>query len=275
MIRCSFSTMLTPLPTYTCFDTSMDNSKLELSEDCKQQTTAGDQVWSWLRDAGHQEYDDVVSEIGDSAPREPATPSRRLISVQYCEEVSPTNASFASDSASVFDEPDTQCDVWTEDPFGNDVPDVSPTDGKFDYSPTKFVRSIARSDLTAFNTGRSIAVSLDSTEVAETLEGTDVSVEAAATPIDPNKPRITRITSCTQCTVADLKCSRGVPSCSRCDRKGEGSLCLLQRARYTEEIESALPGSPTVLLKLKDDDELMWQQKVMLNKEVCVGSLAS
>lgn len=45
--------------------------------------------------------------------------------------------------------------------------------------------------------------------------------------------------------------------------------------KYTEEIESALPGSPTVLLKLKDDDELIWQQKVMLNKEVCVGSLAS
>jgi hypothetical protein len=251
----------------------MDNSKLRLREDCKQQTTAGDQVWSWLRDASHQEYDDVVSEIGDSASREPATPSRRLLSVQYCEEVSPTNASFASDSASIFDEPDTQCDVWIEDPFDDDVPDTSSTLEQLHCSQTKVVRGIAGSDLTVLNTGRSVAASLDSTEVAE--EGADISVEAAAAPIDPNEPRITRITSCTQCTVADLKCSRGVPSCSRCNRKGQGSLCLLQRGRYMEELDEDLLCSPTVLLKLKDDDEWTWQQKVKLSKEVCVSSLVS
>lgn len=251
----------------------MDNSKLELREDCKQRTAAGDQVLSWLRDASHQEYDDVVSELGDSVPREPATPSRRSLLVQYCEEVSPTNASFASDSASIFDELDDQCDLWIEDPFGDDVPDTSPTHEQLHYPQTKGVQSIAGSDLTVLNTSRSVAASLDPTQVAE--EGANISVEAAVAPIDPDKPRITRITSCTQCTVADLKCSRGVPSCSRCNRKGQGSLCLLQRARYMEELDEDLPCSPTVLLKLKDDDEWIWQQKVMLNKEVCVSSLAT
>ena len=265
--------LFTPLPIHTCFDTSMDNSKLELRGDCKQRTAAGDQVLSWLRDASHQEYDDVVSELGDSVPREPVTPSRRSLLVQYCEEVSPTNASFASDSASIFDELDDQRDVWIEDPFGDDVPDTSPTREQLHYPQTKGVQSIAGSDLTVLNTGRSVAASLDPTQVAE--EGANISVEAAVAPIDPDKPRITRITSCTQCTVADLKCSRGVPSCSRCNRKGQGSLCLLQRARYMEELDEDLPCSPTVLLKLKDDDELIWQQKVMLNKEVCVSSLAS
>ena len=263
----------TPLPIHTCFDTSMDKSKLELREDCKQRTTAGDQVLSWLRDASHQEYGDVVSELGDSAPREPATPSRRSLPVQYCEEVSPTNASFASDSASIFDELDTQCDVLIEDPFGDDVPDASSTHEQLHYPQTKVVQSIARSDLTVLDTGRSVAASLDSNEVAQ--EGANISVEAAVALIDPDEPRITRITSCTQCTVADLKCSRGVPSCSRCNRKGQGSLCLLQRARYMEELDEELPCSPTVLLRLKEDDEWIWQQKVKLSKEVCVCSLTN
>jgi len=251
----------------------MDKSKLELREDCKQRTTAGDQVLSWLRDASHQEYDDAVSELGDSAPREPATPSRRSLPVQYCEEVSPTNASFASDSASIFDELDTQCDVLIEDPFGDDVPDASSTHEQLHYPQTKVVQSIARSDLTVLDTGRSVAASLDSNEVAQ--EGANISVEAAVALIDPDEPRITRITSCTQCTVADLKCSRGVPSCSRCNRKGQGSLCLLQRARYMEELDEELPCSPTVLLRLKEDDEWIWQQKVKLSKEVCVCSLTN
>lgn len=267
----------TPLPPHTCFDTSMDNSKLRLREDRQHQTSASDQdrVSNWLRDASLQEHDDV-SEIGDSAPREPATPPPgRSLLVQYCEEVSPTNTSFTSDWASVFDEPDTQCDAWIEDPFGNDVPDASPTHEELHNSQTKVMRSSARSDLTVLNTGRSVAASYDSTEVAETLgeEGANILAEAATAPIDPNKPRITQINSCTQCTVADLKCSRSVPSCSRCNRKGQGSLCLLQRARYRGELDSDLPCSSTVLLKLKDDDESIWQQKVNLSKEVCASSL--
>jgi hypothetical protein len=42
-----------------------------------------------------------------------------------------------------------------------------------------------------------------------------------------------------------------------------------------EELDEDLLCSPTVLLKLKDDDEWTWQQKVKLSKEVCVSSLVS
>ncbi|KAI4663692.1 uncharacterized protein J4E78_004109 [Alternaria triticimaculans] len=91
-------------------------------------------------------------------------------------------------------------------------------------------------------------------------------------PHDPNEPRPVWITSCLQCTLAGLPCSRTYPSCSRCKRHNRADECLLQRRRFTSEVMySSLMDRSTApaLLKVKGEDEGVWERKVELAEALC------
>ncbi|KAF2999425.1 hypothetical protein E8E13_007406 [Curvularia kusanoi] len=252
----------------------MANSGLDLPGGIKERAcTAEEQerVSDWLQQVcRYEEYDSEVSELGDGTPPELATPpSKRSGLVQYCTEISPTNTSFSSKS--VFDATDTQYDIWADDPF-DDTPDAGAH--ALDHAvESKLKLSDTRSHLPthhAFCSDVASHVSVEpSSETATLSEYASTTDVAAAAAIDPNAPRIFRITSCTQCVVADLPCSRTVPGCSRCKRNGQASLCLLHRDKFLDERDKTDPlsYSTPVLLRLKDDDEAIWQQKVQLAEQ--------
>ncbi|KAJ8117052.1 hypothetical protein OPT61_g1656 [Boeremia exigua] len=234
-----------------------------------------DSVVSWLHDAVQQEYEQAVGKLGDSVDIEPSTPTRPQIP-QFYEEVSPTNTTFSD--GSVFDTPEVQQRSWIVDPFCDDIPDTASDD---DFASNAKIKTEQTST-------RSVEIHLDhkydvgglTTLDPATVDANDLigdigqlrAIRSAkvVAPIDPNKPRITSITSCMQCVLADLPCSRTTPCCSRCKRNEQGKLCLLHRQKFSDEITgfNAISCTKPVLLKLRGDDDSIWEEKLELAKEL-------
>lgn len=215
----------------------------------------------------------------------PTTPVRgpRQSPAQF-EYVSPTDTTFSYES--VFDSPQTYT-TKQRNPSGrqfqvenDDASDITSIDGR------------ERSDL-SYKEDLGVNVKDEiATEVALTDDGTlslksyeppsdDVSnleeylgeggqTMAYLSPSDPEMPRLVWITSCLQCTLAGLSCSRTPPACSRCKRNGHGDTCLLHRRKVAEEISCTKGincGIP-VLLKVKGDDEEVWERKLKVAQGV-------
>jgi len=72
---------------------------------------------------------------------------------------------------------------------------------------------------------------------------------------------------CLQCAVKGLWCDMRIPSCSRCERTGNGNLCLLQRPLFSYEQGWEPFRSQYVLLRLRECDEV-WQEKLWLEERV-------
>lgn len=239
-----------------------------------------DQSWvsSWLWSTDQDEYIGDVSELGDFTVCEPATP-RRQSTPTYEDDLSPTNTSFSDNS--IFDPSDAKRDPWFDDPFADDVPDLAPADndGQTVISKVRWLSAdlaappveIDRSDNT------SDLLVEPPTELAHDEQHEADSVASTCTTAvnvraDPDDPRIARITSCAQCIVANLPCSRTYPCCTRCKRNGHAKLCLLHRMRFLEELDEdkLLSCTIPVLLKVKNEDEAILQQKIEFLKEVRV-----
>lgn len=238
-------------------------------------------VLNWLRSVDQQELVDAVSELDDSASICPTTPPRRGHMVYSYDEISPTNTSFSDNT--IFDLPDLPDGTPIEDPFCDDIPNVAPTDDSYRGLRGKIERRGINATQTTqiqLDASPSDTYSLTShdppSEAVTELEtrhesSKEIPRPAAASLVDPNKPRFTRITSCIQCILADLPCSRTTPCCSRCKRNGNGNVCLLHRQKYADEIDrsDATTCTTPVLLKLRSEDEELWTKKRQLAEKVC------
>lgn len=234
-----------------------------------------DRISGWLCHATLNEYDDDVDELGDAALIDPVTPTRRPLLPEYYDEVSPTDTSFSG--GSIFDTPPSPVDGWIEDVFGDDLPDKVSSDGlayhRGEYNDS--ARLQLHISIDHVDSGSHASYDPPSEVTADLERETEGSSAAVTIPhIDRDKPRPTWLTSCTQCIHAYLPCSRKAPACSRCRRKGQAALCLLHRRPYPEEIlKSDASWSTTLkLLRLKDEDEDTWKEKLRLEDQVCRGA---
>ncbi|KAF1362049.1 hypothetical protein EJ07DRAFT_153624 [Lizonia empirigonia] len=229
-------------------------------------------IVNWLRHAEKQACGQDLSNIGESDTIEPVTPPRRRHLLQYYDELSPTSTNFSS--GDVFDNPETPDESRNQDVFCDDASEatsvedheLSPRDqlGEQRTQP-RFVKSADGDNIYSYDPLSEVGTYL---EVKH--DNLCESPNRVLPPVDPDRPRITCITSCTQCILADLPCSRTIPYCYRCKRKGQAGLCLLHRRKFPEEIErchAELCTTP-VLLKLKGEDETNWNEKLKIAEKL-------
>ncbi|KAH6622186.1 hypothetical protein C7974DRAFT_457163 [Boeremia exigua] len=251
----------------------MAGSKVDLTNEQKMRVTDDRRlVFSWLQTADQQEHDEDVGEVGDWVTVDPLTPSRRQLPPLHCEEVSPTNTSFSCNS--LFDPPALSHDREGLDPFCDDVPDIAPANDQAWDLENKRERCgtalVVKPLDTTFDDADSLVSYDPPSEVSSGSNNFDALENTTASLIDPDEPRFVCITSCTQCILADLPCSRTVPHCSRCRRKGQEALCLLHRRTFREEVTCFdAPSCVTpVLLKLQGEDANVWEAKLRLEEEL-------
>lgn len=246
-----------------------------------------DRVKGWLEEA---HIDDL--ETGGNGSHEdkriiesglqPVTPPPRPQTVpRVRDEISPTDTSFSG--RSIFDAP------LHKKPFhGSPSPgvqiadDESDTtgDGEGEWEPTLTKeRTLGPEEDRTFEGPARIPISSpDTLNFQDPLSYTDIqrppkSADAASQALthDSNLPRVVWLTSCLQCTLAHLPCSRTYPSCSRCQRTGKPDLCLLHRRCFAfEALDPSMLDKcrKPILLKVKGEDEAIWQGKVNLAKEL-------
>ena len=229
-----------------------------------------DRILSWLRNAALDEYGDDADELGDAVTIDSVTPPRRNLLREYFDEISPTNTSFSS--GSIFDTPQSPANGCIEDVFGDDIPDKVPIDN-CTYRPDEeddLAWPQAHISIDQFDAESHVSYDPPSEVTEESTDIAEISTAVAIPHIDADKPRPTWLTSCTQCIHADLPCSREAPACSRCGRKGQAALCLLHRRPYPEEIlkSDASWSTTLILLRLRDEDEEVWKEKLRLNDKV-------
>jgi hypothetical protein len=250
--------------------------------------TAG--VRTWLADvhtaAGElescQAIESKIQYESESKSPSPCTPLRRRQLVCRYEEVSPTDTTFSCDS--IFDSPPVSptspvsalpCDY--EEEYAKSE-SSSECDGEGEIISAKEETINLLSPPTA-NFSASRPVSLNSYDPPSEAEYTDHAEHThdsqndtlAAEVVLPNDiPQLTFLTSCLQCTLANLPCCRTSPNCKRCQRNGQGSLCLLQRRRTRSEMVNGKGHYNTtpVLLRLHGSDDALFERKVALAEEV-------
>ncbi|KAL6704635.1 hypothetical protein ACN47E_008032 [Coniothyrium glycines] len=236
-----------------------------------------DRVTGWLEDLHIDETDDTVGkleedEVDPTILGAPTTPQKQLQSIQRCEEVSPTDTSFSNDS---------NFDVQT--PRDLQSNSLGPSFRIYDeFSDTDSIHgceerpvATSRTQKATCNTPAALTHSKTYEDVFQSRSEKLHTKEDVALPLyapshDPSTPRLVCITSCLQCTLTNLPCSRTPPSCSRCRRKGQQDICLLQRRKFPEEMISATLAEYTTpkLLRLRDEEEQSWNRKMAVHDEL-------
>lgn len=239
-------------------------------------------IAGWLNDLDITDADEDESEIDGSKTQDnrhtPNTPQRQPYVCEASEDISPTNTSFSG--TSVFDSPlrkysrpehanhsynqirEDESDItsvdgeaWEQDEKNKQVEDVQNTHSNVAHANGV---SSTTSSLTSTTSSVSTTSVLDPNHLTPSI-----------TQHDPKTPRTVWLASCLQCTLANLPCSRTPPSCTRCARKGQAELCLLQRRLFAEEIlRVGCTYRVPILLKMKGESEGVWKRKRDLASEV-------
>ena len=208
-------------------------------------------VASWLEGVETDGISEDMIEVGEKQEEKlvPITPPRQLLQLKLFDKTSPTDSSFSP--RSIFDSgqrlrlPDQ----------GDDGLENASDSTSMDGEELKSDKKVA--------TVRSYDPPFE-------LKGHFDAAQRPLAPHDPSARRIVWLTSCLQCTLANLPCSRTIPTCSRCKRNGYAPICLLQRRLFADDIEdspAARLGLP-VLLRLKIDDGDAWEKKVELAEKL-------
>lgn len=225
--------------------------------------------------ANHQGTSNSMEKAKTSIP---FTPPRRLNDVPpYNEEISPTDSNFSL--RSVFDSP-VDAIRFDENANGDDG-----DDGDFSYAATE-ASSLDGDDedevkarLALLNSpvedepDTPIAAHLSTTDLVSpaqqpTTPTTDSPGDDATTPPPIRSTHRIWLTSCLQCVLADLPCSRTLPSCTRCARNGAAELCLVQRKRFHAEFMADTQRVEPLLVTLPEDREELTRSKMVLQEEV-------
>ncbi|CAO2649258.1 Nn.00g066430.m01.CDS01 [Neocucurbitaria sp. VM-36] len=240
-----------------------------------------ERITGWLEDLHITNSDKNKSEsVNEFAAQKerfaPTTPERKVCVYEAPDNSSPTDTLFSE--TSVFDTPlrkyaEPRNVRPSNDKTDDDTSDITSVDGKAWELHLKTHQDtddrISSPNATQIDTASSIVSSTTSSELS-TTPIIIPSPLSAVPPRDPNSPRTVWIASCLQCTLSGLPCSRTPPSCSRCKRKGQAKICLLQRRWLSEEISLSQDKGCTVpkLLKLRGEDEEVWGQKVDVAREL-------
>ncbi|KAF2750251.1 hypothetical protein M011DRAFT_474714 [Sporormia fimetaria CBS 119925] len=255
-----------------------------------------DAVLNWLDNLSLAD-DEVIDGRPGSPPRNrsgdpeepPGTPNRPALA-PATEEISPTSTQFTD----VFDRPEKQ---WDQESSISDVTTVTESGGEMDnktgrddVSGEKKVSTVAvRRPLSALLglEQKAEAVEDDSNNADDDKTTSTIPPPQPSVPSTPASPSIKSplatadtphpsdkatvlLTSCYQCLLAQLPCSRTLPSCTRCIHNGCSHLCLLHRRKLFREMvagdteENQIP----VLLVLKAEEEEMVREKVGLLREL-------
>ncbi|CAE7008143.1 hypothetical protein PTNB73_00154 [Pyrenophora teres f. teres] len=250
-----------------------------------------DRIEGWL---ANLDIDGLRADMGDGDKKkinsesrlQPFTPKRRPHTVLGVHgDISPTDTSFSR--RSIFDAPLCKKLNHGSPILGfqilNDASDTSDSEGEWESTPIKERIRKAKAESVLEHSAviqSSQALSSSAADLSAYKPSVDLGVHGPHQPAEPttqlityepNTPRIVWLTSCLQCTLANLPCSRTHPTCSRCQRAGNPDLCLLHRRSFAFE---ALDPSKTekcrtpILLKVKGEDETIWQRKVDLSMEL-------
>ena len=244
-----------------------------------------ERIAGWLMDLHIDGSDEDVSEIDNNSKTqkenaEPATPPRKGSTHEAHDELSPTDTSFSGPS--VFDSPLRNHGQpgrlgLVDNKIRDELSDITSTSGN-ECSPCQ------KKEQSLDGRGSLHSAAHPSIQSASIVSykpptGIDEEFEEVSNPIpsldlktrDPSQPRLVWVASCLQCTLAGLSCSRTTPACSRCKRKGNADVCLLQRRWFLEEIAQSIGPTYTlpILLKLKSEDEEIWRKKLDLAEKVC------
>ncbi|KAJ4302903.1 hypothetical protein N0V90_001794 [Kalmusia sp. IMI 367209] len=213
----------------------------------------------------------------------PFTPPQKRKNLERYEGISPTDTNFSGDA--VFDSPLSACSLGSPCTPGQEhyaeTNASSLEDGEDEDKDKTFIQKELLINLNLHNDGGIEPELARSRSKDGTIQPEDspfatkfaaLDLEQDSTPLvdlDPQVPRLIWITSCLQCVLADLPCSRTIPACSRCTRKGNGAVCLLYRRRLRAEMydENGNVDMTPVLLKVAADDEVVWEEKVGLSCE--------
>ncbi|KAH7074479.1 hypothetical protein BKA63DRAFT_314741 [Paraphoma chrysanthemicola] len=253
----------------------MVKSKLQISSDDELDSMSDlGKVKGWLKELRLANGEnDVLKHPGEESA--PVTPPRKPQTYQQVEKISPTDTSFSGNT--IFDtparggcEPESPC---AQRRFHDDSSYVTSVESAYDErywnieekgseTPPKPVFGPTRLRPESLNSyGTNTSTSEDQHEGPRS-----VTAPRALRLHDPSSPRIVNILSCLQCTWVGLSCSRTTPSCTRCIRNKTPDTCLLLRHRYLHEINHADDKNCArpVLLKVKDEDEIAWQNKLVV-----------
>lgn len=244
------------------------------------QLSPSDRVVNWLERLAIETRPiaDLKEERSESEEKvRPTTPSRARQVSEFLGEASPTNTSSSYDS--VFNSPKNNATGPGDHDYafsdtsvtstGEEGPNCEICDGEWAEEdidvvmPEEALDEYSAGSLNSYMPPTENSVDIDpDTNPYDNL--------AASPPLDLTQPRLVWVTSCLQCTYAGLPCSRTPPACSRCKRAGYGDMCLLRRRKVCEErvrgdgVGNVIP----VLLRLKEEDEGVWERKVELGREV-------
>jgi hypothetical protein len=240
-------------------------------------------VAKWLREVRIADIEEELVEIAEDKLI-PYTPIRGLQLRRKYEEISPTDTNFSDNT--VFDAaelpppspqspspainlgriayPETEASSISDDDNDNQVPAKVKSTGLLTPADTAVIEQQDDDCLSIYSQNP------PSTAEAELCDKpTPFSISVPLPPSPTGEPQLIFLTSCLQCTLANLPCTRTLPSCSRCIRNGHGSMCLLHRKRTTAEVLDLHPTdvhySTPVLLKTWDTDERVWEAKLRLS----------
>nr|WNN28539.1 hypothetical protein [Phoma sp.] len=267
----------------------MNDSKFQImptAPDEKMDTP--ERIVRWLKDLDITGADKEDGEIDNDLEAHeqqnlPTTPSRKACVYEARDDRSPT-ADTSFSGTSVFDSPlQKHPRPAHQSPFSSPIHDDTSDNTSIDAETWTVAQKNEhgiRNDISPSNAAHkneqqatvtaSIKPSIATTEPGSDNEPIPFRQSPPITPQDPNSPRTVWIASCLQCTLSHLPCSRSSPSCSRCKRKGNAQVCLLQRRWFAEEIIQANGVGCTVpiLLKMKGEDEGVWKRKVEVAREL-------
>ncbi|RMZ70874.1 hypothetical protein GMOD_00008529 [Pyrenophora seminiperda CCB06] len=230
--------------------------------------------------------DDEIDKETTENSMQPITPPQRPHKVlDVPKEISPTDTTFSG--RSIFDKPlPKKAKYDTLDPKFEVLDDVSDTtrDSEVEWEPTPIKEcdlkskagwtlqntAVTQSGQASVYSSAILSLSDKSAEfnTRDFLRYADLTSQLTR---DPNIPRLVWLTSCLQCILAGLPCSRTHPSCSRCQRSANPDLCLLHRRCFSFEILDPSKSDECcypILLKVKGEDEAIWQRKAKLSVEL-------
>ncbi|KAL1608085.1 hypothetical protein SLS60_003024 [Paraconiothyrium brasiliense] len=236
----------------------------------------------WLEalniEADHEGTRQKMTTTTPSTPRTKPLCLQRTIP-QLFEEISPTDTNFSSDI--VFDSPLSPSCNATLNPRWDTDTEASSLDDEDEARVRKelfcSVEKLDSNDVKPTIQSRASAQDL-TTPLKHPLHGSaypeltsDVdSLPRLVLDFDPEANHLICLSSCLQCVLSDLRCSRTLPSCSRCIRNGHGELCLAQRKRLHVEVfdEDDSVDTDPILLKVEGDDNDTYDKKFKLQDDV-------
>ena len=181
-----------------------------------------------------------------ASPRHPSTPEIALLPPLLVADISPTDSNFSTALEPIFDSPSLH---------GRQAP--TPPN-------TAWCASTSNSSVCGQHSAFDRSSTWAQHSETDTLCESDAHLEDGdVPPLDTAAPHLISLTSCLQCVLADLPCSRTLPSCTRCVRNGE-VVCVAQRNRVLQEMRrDGYKDDPILVVEVGEGEEVVRKEEEM------------